>query len=155
MWNPKKSVKLSIYVCYSLAAILVILAVGGPRLFNMYMTSFRGFAPDGEVLQKIRTVFCACFYPSAVFAGIIIYSLIKLLHNIKNDKIFISQNVNCLRSVSWCCFVIALITFAGGFFYMPFMFVAAAGGFVGMLLRVLKNVMQTAVILREENDLTI
>ena len=38
---------------------------------------------------------------------------------------------------------------------MPFMFVALAGGFVGMLLRVLKNVMQSAVELREENDLTI
>ena len=38
---------------------------------------------------------------------------------------------------------------------MPFMFVAAAGGFTGMLLRVLKNVMQSAVELREENDLTI
>jgi hypothetical protein len=38
---------------------------------------------------------------------------------------------------------------------MPFGFVALAGGVVGMMLRVLKNVMQSAALMREENDLTI
>ncbi len=155
MWNYKKSVKLSIGVCYALAAVLIVLIFAGPWVFELYMTAYRGFAPDGEALKSLKTVFAACFYPSAVFAGVIIYSLLKLLNNIKNEKIFITENAVALRRVSWCCFVIAVITFVGGFFYMPFMFVALAGGFVGMLLRVLKNVMQNAVALREENDLTI
>ena len=68
---------------------------------------------------------------------------------------FINQKATLLRAVSWCCFAISLITFVGAFFYMPFGFIALAGGFVGMMLRVLKNVMQSAVELREENDLTI
>ncbi len=103
----------------------------------------------------LKKVFGFCFYPSGVFALVILFSLLKLLSNIKDEKVFIPQNVKCLRTVSWCCFAVASITFVGGFFYMPFMFVAAAGGFTGMLLRVLKNVMQSAVELREESDLTI
>lgn len=153
MWNSKKSVNLSIAVCYILAIALLIFVVAGNGIFVIYMTSFRGFS--FEAIKTLKTVFGCCFYPSSVFAAATIYALLRLLYNIKNEKVFISQNVTYLRSVSWCCYVIALITFVGGFFYMPFMFVALAGGFVGMLLRVLKNVMQSAVELREENDLTI
>ena len=68
---------------------------------------------------------------------------------------FINQNATLLRLVSWCGFAISVVPFIGAFFYMPFGFVALAGGFVGMMLRVLKNVMQSAAIMREENDLTI
>lgn len=155
MWNPKKSVKLSMVICYALAVVLAALVFLGPWVFEMYMTAYRGFLAEGEALKMLKTVFGWCFYPSAVFAAVIIYSLIRLLHNISADKIFIKQNANYLRTVSWCCFAIGAITFVGGFFYMPFMFVALAGGFVGMLLRVLKNVMRSAVEIREENDLTI
>ena len=155
MWNSKKSVKLSIAVCYTLAAVLAMLIFAGPWVFELYMTAYRGFSASGEALKMLKTVFGFCFYPSAVFAAVIIYSLLRLLHNIKADKIFIGANASYLRNVSWCCFAIGAITFVGGFFYMPFMFVALAGGFVGMLLRVLKNVMQSAVEIREENDLTI
>ncbi len=155
MWNYKKSVGLSLFVCWFLSALLIVLLVAGPWVFELYMTGYRGFQANSEALERIKTTFGVCFYSSAVFAGVILYSLIKLLNNIKSEHIFIEQNGKLLRTVSWCCFVIGIITFIGGFFYMPFMFVALAGGFVGMMLRVLKNVMQCAVEIREENDLTI
>lgn len=155
MWNPKKSVKLSIFVCTFLCALLLVLILFGPQLFEFYMTAYRGFSKNGEAIGRLKTVFCGAFYPSAVFASVILYSLIRLLFNIKDENIFIPINSVYLKRVSWCCFAIAVITFIGGLFYMPFMFVSAAGGFVGMLLRVLKNIMQTATAMREENDLTI
>ncbi len=155
MWSRKRSVTLSIVVCFILAAVLVFFAIFGPMIFKAYMTGYRGFSPDGEAMTRLSRTFAFCFYPCAAFSGVIIYSLLKLLFNIKADKIFISTNVTCLRVVSWCCIVIAVITLIGAFSYMPFGFVALAGGFVSMMLRVLKNVMQSAVELREENDLTI
>ncbi len=155
MVNNKTSVKISIGVCIALSVILCVFAIFGGYIFEFYMTAYRGFSASGEAIEMLKRTFGLCFYPSAVFAAIILYSLLKLLFNIKEEKIFITQNTKYLRTVSWCCFMIAIITFVGGFFYMPFMFVAAAGGFTGMLLRVLKNVMQSAVDLREENDLTI
>ena len=44
---------------------------------------------------------------------------------------------------------------SGGVFYLPFCFIAVAAGFVGLMLRIVKNVMQSAVEIREENELTI
>lgn len=155
MWNSKKSTQLSMVICYILFGLLLVLCLFGPKIFEFYMTCYRGFAPDGEALSKLKKVFVYCFYPSAIFAAIILDSLIKLLFNIKKNEIFIAENVRILKRVSWCCIIIAIITFIGGIFYMPFLFVFFAGIFVGILLRVLKNVMQSAVSLREENDLTI
>ena len=155
MWNNKKSVILSIVICFVLAFVLLGLVFAGPMLFRWYMVSYRGFLPDGEPMQRLSLTFAWCFYPSAVFSGIILYSLLKLLFNIRGAKVFINQNVTILRVLSWCCFAIAVITFVGAISYMPFGFVALAGGFVGLMLRVLKNVMKSAVEMREENDLTI
>ncbi len=155
MSKTKTSIKISISVCITISFVLLILLFFGPAIFNIYMTSYRGFSPEGATLIMLKKVFSCCFYPSAVFAGIILYCLLKLLFNIKNDKVFILKNARYLKTISYCLFTIGIITFIGGFFYMPFMFVSCAGLFTGMLLRVLKNVFQSAIELREENDLTI
>ena len=154
MWNRKKSVTLSLVVCLILSGILAILLFSGPWLFTHYLTDWRG-VNELSVIKGLITVFCACFYPCAVFAAMTLYSLISLLLNIKKNLIFTQNNVSYLRTISWCCIAVAIITLTGGIFYLPFLFVAAAAGFMGMILRVLKNVMQSAVELREENDLTI
>ncbi len=151
----KKSVTVSLIACYVLAAALLILCIFGPQIFELYMTIYRGFKPNGEAMLSLKKVFISCFYPCAVFAGFILFSLIKLLKNIKAELIFIEKNVKYLKTVFICCFAIAIITFVGAFFYMPFGFISLAAVFVGILLRVLKNIMQCAVELRQENDLTI
>ncbi len=155
MIKTKTSIKISIGVCFTLAAVLFALVLFGPKIFELYMTVFRGFAVGGSSLEMLSRLFKWCFYPSAVFSAVILYALIKLLFNILNEKVFIKQNAKYLKTVSYCLLIVGMITFAGGFFYMPFMFVAAAGLFTGMMLRVLKNVFQSAVELREESDLTI
>ncbi len=155
MWNSKRSVQLSIVVCGILCVLLAVLMLFGPFLFEFYMTAYRGFVVGGKAIRFLSRVFALTFYPSSLFAAAILYSLLRLLFNIKNGIIFTEKNALYLKRVSWCCFAIAVITLVGGCFYMPFWFIAAAGGFVGMMLRVLKNIMQTAALMREENDLTI
>ena len=90
-----------------------------------------------------------------MLAYIALYSLLKLLFNIKKDRIFISQNVTYLRIISWCCFAVAVVTLVGGIHYIPYLVIAVAAAFVGLMLRVVKNVMQNAVEINQENELTI
>lgn len=155
MWSSKKSVDFSIVVCSLVAVVLLGLLFFGPEVFWLYMTDYRGIEPTSAVLQMLKAVFTCTFYPAAVFAAVILFSLIKMLLNIRRNEVFIDENVKCLKVVSWCCVIIGIITLVGGWFYMPFLFVACAGFFVGLLLRVLKNVMQKAVEIKEENDLTV
>ncbi len=155
MWNRKKSVKLSIIVCF---VFLVILTAGlflGPWAVIKWFVAYRGWSVELPAIKAILSIFCACYYPCSVFAYITLYSLLKLLFNIKKDEIFINQNVKYLRRISWCCFAVAFITLVGGIFYIPFSCIAIAAAFVGLMLRVVKNVMQNAVEIKAENELTI
>ena len=149
------SINLSLTVLSVVSLALAVLLIFGPKLFEMYMVSYRGFDVNGEAFSMLKKVFGICFYSSSVFSGIILYSLFKLLFNIKKGEVFIMRNALYLRLVSWCCFIIAAITLVGGIFYMPLLFVSAAGIFTGVLLRVLKNVMYSAVEIKQDNDLTI
>lgn len=155
MWNRKSSVMLSIVVCFVVAVILTVGLFLGPWAIEKWFTVYRGWSDGGPALKSMVTLFCACYYPSSVFAYITLYSLLRLLFNIKKDDIFIMANAKYLRRISWCCFVVAIITFVGGIFYIPFSFVAVAAAFVGLMLRVVKNVMQNAVVIKAENELTI
>ncbi len=155
MWNRKRSVWLSIAVCFLCTGVLTVGLFLGPWAVKMWFTVFRGWSADGEALQKMLALFKWCFYPCAVFAYITLYSLLRLLFNIKNDTIFSRSNVVYLRRISWCCLAVSLITFIGGVQYLPFLFVAFAAAFVGLMLRVVKNVMQNAAEIKAENELTI
>ncbi|MBQ8741546.1 MAG: DUF2975 domain-containing protein [Clostridia bacterium] len=155
MWNRKRSVTLSIVVCFIFVGILTAALFLGPWFVKTWFTVYRGWAENGEAMNNMLTLFVACFYPCAAFAYATLYSLIKLLFNIKKDEIFINSNVKYLRRISWCCFAVAVITLIGGVFYLPFLFVAVAAAFVGLMLRIVKNVMQNAVAISEENELTI
>ncbi len=155
MWNRKHSVILSIVVCFAFVAMLTAGLFFGPWAVRLWFVVFRRLPEGSDTVQRMLALFNACFYPCAVFAYITLYSLLKLLFNIKREEIFILQNVRCLRTISWCCFCVAAITLVGGFFYMPYSFVAIAAAFVGLMLRVVKNVMESAIEIKTENELTI
>lgn len=155
MLNKKHSVTLSLAVCILFAVVLTAGLAVGPWFVQVWFCSYRGWAENSEALRKMLKLFNTCFYPCAVFAYITLYSLIRLLLNIGNDVVFVMQNVSYLRRISWCCFAVASITFVAGFWYVPFLFVAVPAAFVGLMLRVVKNVMHSAVDIKAENELTI
>ena len=155
MWNRKHSVTLSLAVCYTVCVLLTVGLFFGPWAVKMWFTVYRGWNEQSVPMDRMLTLFKACFYPCAALAYVTLYSLIRLLLNIKKDNIFITPNVRYLRRISWCCLIVSVITFVAGVFYLPYLFVAVAAGFVGLMLHVVKNVMENAVQLKEENELTI
>ncbi len=155
MWNRKRSVILSIVACFIFLGILTSFVFVGPWFIKIWFSVYRGWNINGEAIKDMSMLFVSCFYPCALVAYITLYSLLRLLFNIKKDEIFVCANVKYLRRISWCCFIVALITFVGGVFYIPFLFAAVAAAFLGLMLRVVKNVMQNAVEINEENELTI
>ncbi len=155
MWNRKQSATLSLGVCFAVLLILTVCLFLGPWAVKMWFCSFRGWEETGEAMTRMLTLFKVCFYPCAALAYVTLYSLIRLLRNIQKDAIFITPNVKYLRRISWCCFAVSLITLVAGILYVPYLFVCVAAGFVGLMLRVVKNVMENAVQIKAENELTI
>ena len=65
---------------------------------------------------------------------------VALLRNISEGEVFIPENVSILRLLSWCCIAAGLVRLFSALYYMPFLIVSAAAAFVGLILRVVKNV---------------
>ena len=153
MWNSNKSIMLSLIVCFAVCVLLVFAAFLMPFLLKMYFIDFSNTYTHGGMF-KYYTVL-TCFYVCLLPAFTALFSLIKMLFAIKREEIFTDANIKRLRVLSWCCFTVAFVTAFGFVFYVPLIVIAIAAGFIGLIIRVIKNVICSAKILREENELTI
>lgn len=148
MWSPSKSVKLS-SVCTKLMILLVIIfAFAAPTMVKSYVEFT---AKNSEIISSLLVTIYTCSVPALVA----LFSLDRVLVNIKRGEIFIEKNVKYLRLISWCCFAVSIILGISGFYYILFLMIAVVVAFFGIILRVVKNVIEQAMIIKNENDYTI
>ncbi len=128
MWNDCKSVVLS-KICVLVFLILLLgLAVAAPFVTDRLISISR------SDLSGTKT----CFL------------LTKYL-----GQVFIMKNVVSLRHISWCCFLGAAICLVSALYYFPWALVGVAAAFMGLIVRVVKNVFARAVSLQDDADFTI
>jgi len=101
------------------------------------------------------TLFLLTIYAGSIPSATLLAFLYALLHKISTGKVFINENVAYLRYISWCCFIGAVLCFASAFYYVPWFALGIAAAFMGLIIRVVKNVVAKAVELQDESDLTI
>ena len=78
-----------------------------------------------------------------------------LLRNLRQGIVFDSRNVRLLGIVSICCFIACAVCLVGCARIFFLGFVALAAGFVGLIVRIVKNVFSAAIDMRSELDLTV
>ena len=148
MWTYRYSVRLSGICTWFFMILLAAGLVLAPRAAGAYIVM-------NHKPQELLPVLLAAFYSCALPAAVLLWKLRSLLSAIGQGQVFTVRNVAALRHISWCCFVVAAICLGFGFAYLPIFFVAVAAAFMGLILRVIKNVFEQALILKEENDYTI
>lgn len=105
--------------------------------------------------EPIMPVLTVCFYLCDILAILALWELSVMLKNISKQELFNDRNTRCVRIISWCCFGVGAV-FAGlAFWRLLALLVALIAAFVGLILRVVKNMLATAAEIREENDYTI
>ena len=148
MWNKPRSILLS----FILVRVLFLLAVASiftlPWLVDVYINFSK--KDTGISTPLLVTLYC-CLVPAF---GVLI-CLDRILLNIRKGLVFVAQNVQYLRILSWCCFAFSLICLLSGYYYVLFLLIGFAAAFFGLILRVLKNVFEQAVELKEESDFTV
>ena len=149
MWNDKKSLVLSKICIILFMVLLVVSAVSARWIVNVLLNSSVSAALAGRALFLL-TIYAGCV-PSAA----LLVCLYLLLHRIGSERVFVRENTACLRHISWCCFVGAAICLASAFYYLPWMAVGVAASFMGLIVRVIKNVIAKAVSLQDDADFTI
>ena len=162
MWNKNKSIALTHLIVRACYVFLVITAVGVPILLN---SGWR----ELNVLLAGTSNYLICSLFAVVPAGYVaLICLDKLLINVKKETVFNEKNVQLLRIISWACFYAGLVgalSFVILFIKVRFLIdmifpsivlvLAVAEMFMGLVVRVVKNVFEAAIEIKEENELTI
>lgn len=143
-----RSALLSLVTVGILGGVLLLLAFTAPMLAKNFITHFNR---PITIFHPIVTT----FYIILPFAAGVLICLWKLLRNILHGNVFIPLNVRLLRIISFLLFFATIIFAAAGYFYMPFYLLAVCAAFITLIVRVVKNCFAAAVVLKDENDMTI
>lgn len=148
MQNEKKS----IFVSILLVKILFVCLLAAPFLLPFFIGWYVSLSAD---LQDV-------YWPAHDYrlslsgSGGNCDSLYgHLLLNIRKKMVFVKKNADYLYTISWCAYAVCLLFLVMGF-WRPLAFVVSfAAFFIGVVLRVVKNVFRQAIAIREENEYTI
>ena len=134
-----------------LVIFAVILLLADVFMMPFARWFFGARIPDGAGLTVIIVVMYLCTAVGWVF----IFCMWQLLANIRRGDVFVEENVKLMTLVSLLMLLAALLTVAGCFFYLPFIFVSISALFVALIVRIVKTVFQQAIAMKSELDLTI
>ena len=146
MWSDKKSIVLSKVCVVTIMVLLVVCAVFAPwALDELFL----------HLTERGRILFLATIYTGSVPAAALLVCLFLLLRRIGQGHVFVKKNTESLRHISWFCFAGAVICFASSLYWFPWFAIGIAAGFMGLIVRVIKNVIAKAVSLQDDADHTI
>ena len=138
----------ALWVNRFVALLVAVLAFALPALIRWYC-SLRVLS------QAEQTAVMAAFYCCMIPIGAALWNLDRLLSSILQEQVFIRRNVRRIRSIQWCCAAVSAICVGASVAYLPLIFLVVIMAFLSLVVCVLTRVMDTAVSIREENDLTI
>ncbi len=149
------SVMLSTVMSTALFVACLVGAVFMPKLSDMLIEardniSVRDDLTDGDRMVVLVIAYCALAL--LLLADVLLFMLLK---NVRQSEVFTKGSVALIRSVSWCCIALSLVFAALGYYFYLSFAVAFLAIFLGLCLRVVKNVIEEATELKAENDLTV
>ena len=148
-WTPSRSIVLS-RICVGLCALVYLaVVIGCPFAVEGYIAISASQAEGNEMWFMISVYLCA------VPVGVILWKLGRLIKNIGDLNLFTGENISCLRWISWMCFAVAAIALVSAAYYIFWAIIGCCMAFMGLLIRVIKNVFERARETKEENDFTI
>lgn len=153
--SRKRSVTLSLLIAGVFLALLVACAVVLPQIVSPLVT----YANESGLLPSLLP---ASVPPILVLAYLVIATmaladilLVRLLLHVRGEQVFSDRSVSLIRGISWCCFLLCLWFAVMGIWFQLAFVVAVAAVFLGLCLRVVKNVIEQAIVIKEENDYTV
>ncbi len=148
MKNGNLATRLALIATRAVGLLTVALCPLLPWLLEWYSTVRPLGAATG--IAVLAAYYC-CVAP----VGIALWNLDRLLCRVAEGAVFVTENVRSIRRVQWCCGAVSLICIPAAVAYLPLIFLVVIMGFLSLVVWVLTRVLDTAVALREENDLTI
>ncbi len=155
----KISSKASTNLSLALSVVFFIAIIFGAVIMPFFVEMLVG-TPE-EIIERPffisegKEIILAVAYLILAAAMVADILLFVLLLRVKNEQVFTETSVALIRGVSYCAFVIGALFVVLGYYFKLAAVVAVAAIFLGLCLRVVKNVIEKATEIKNENDLTV
>ena len=149
MKNYLSSVRLTLYVNRAVALLMLVMIFCFPIMVEHYHQDYRLLS------TAERSAILIAFYCSAGAVLLALWHMDRLLGNILRGELFTLPNVRHIRTVRWCCLAVSVVCMGAAFGFPSLGFVSVIMLFLCMVVTVVGQVMAAAVVIREENDLTV
>lgn len=153
--NEKTQVLISAILGNIFLFTLIVACFYVPRIVDIFISIPHNDGLRGQIGSIERGIIIADLYLMiSVGVGAVIL-MFKLLKTVLNGDVFTKTTCKLLSLVSTCCFIEGALSL---FFVLYFKFIICiflAAWFLGLCLRVVKNVIEEATRIKEENDFTV
>ena len=151
----KLSITISIAVSVAFFALCIGLGFCMPEFADLMIQAVNDLGIT-KVEGNDENIILGLAYVALVFITLIDILLFMLLMKVKAGKVFTPESVGLIRGISWGCYLVAGV-FCGLSAYFTFvaLLVAFVAAFLGLCLRVVKNVIEEATEIKAENDMTV
>lgn len=127
-------IKISIILTDIFISLIFVLALLLPTLVTIYVER-------ANRLESLATTIMVTCYPCAPFTMLGLWFLRKTLKNVLNKDFLCDQNIKCLKYMSICFVIIAVITVIAGRYYLPFYIVAATFLFLSLIVFIFRSIL--------------
>ena len=153
--SNRLSTRISIILAVIFLMGCIVCAFVLPGVTETFINVDDGIGNREEITLAGRIIVHILAYSILLDAIVADIMLIFLLVRVRKSLVFTPISVSLIRGVSWCCLMLgALFGVLCIYFQLAAIF-AFAAIFLGICLRVTKNVIEQATIIKSENDLTV
>lgn len=146
--NRRLSTQISIAACVIAGLIFAAMLPILPKSWEFILTGWNELG--GTYCLTLSLLYAA--FSLGITACVL---LLLLLRNVLRENVFCDRTVAYIRFISWLCFGAMALFYAVSYFHWRMIPVAFACMFLGLVLRVVKNVIEEATAIKNENDLTV
>lgn len=153
--SNKISTVISIVLTVLLLAALCVLVYWLPPVVNSMIDTADNIGNRAQITASQRVFVLTDAYVMVAVAFVAVILLFFLLREVLLERVFCVKTTRLIAAISWCCFAEGLLFLLIGVFFQLAFGAAIAAFFVGLCLRVVKNVIEEATRIKSENDFTI
>ena len=153
---PRKvSIILSMIIDVAFFIVCLFGAVIMPKLVKVLINLPDNIGNRAAITDPERILCLVLAYGILGVTILAVIMMFLLLTRVYQGMVFTARSVGYIRGVSWCCFLLCLFFGILGKYFQLSIVVALAAVFLGLSLRVVKNVIEEATEIKMENDLTV
>ncbi len=147
---PKRySLRLSLVISAVFFALCILGAIFLPHITNTLISLKERF-PEGGASAVLALAYAILTVAAA--ADVLVF---VLLLRVRKRLVFTDKSIALLRGISWCCILLGALFGVLGYYFLVSFTLAFAAVFLGICLRVVKNVLEEGAEIKSENDLTV